>query len=120
MFRKNNWKFGSTVCFMDEKLREEWEPGAPSIQSRIDAIKFASQVGVFTWVSIEPVINTQSALDVIDELKGYVDLWKVGKLNHFPEIEATIDWKQFLKDAMTKLNGERTIFKKDLMEFIIK
>ena len=118
IIKRNNWKFGSTICFLDEKLREEWEPGAPSIQSRLDAVKEAHGRGIFTWISIEPVVCALEALKVMDELMGYVDLWKVGKLNHFPKIEAEIGWKKFLMEAMAKLNGERTIFKNDLIAVI--
>lgn len=69
-------------------------------------------------LSIEPVIDPSEALKVMDKLIGYVDLWKVGKLNHNKAIEDTIDWQKFLVDSIQKLNGERTYFKKDLVEVI--
>lgn len=50
-------------------------------------------------------------------LKGSVDLWKVGKLNHDKEREAAIDWTQFLVDAETLLAGENVLIKKDLEKF---
>jgi DNA repair photolyase len=115
---RNDWRFGSTIIFADEELRKEWEPNAPSIESRIEAVKLAKSIGIFTWVSVEPVIDPVSALEVITRLKGSVDLWKIGKLNHFPEIEKTIDWKDYLRSAMTLLNGENVIYKKDLIACI--
>ena len=33
ILKRNNWKFGSTIIFMNEKLREEWEPGAPQLRA---------------------------------------------------------------------------------------
>lgn len=118
ILRRNDWMFGSTIIFTDEKLREEWEPNAPSVAERIDAVKHAKNCGIFTWVSIEPVIDSDEALSVIDALIGTVDLWKIGKLNHFPEIEATIDWKDYLKKAMLMLKGEKVAYKKDLIACI--
>ena len=115
---RNGWRFGSTVIFTSEALREEWEPNVPSIESRIEAIRLADSLGIYTWVSIEPVIDAEEAKKVIEALKGSVSLWKIGKLNHFPEIEATIDWKAYLKDVMVILKGERVAWKKDLIACI--
>ena len=117
-FRDNKYMFGSTIIFKDEKLREEWEPNAPSIADRMEAVKVAHEMGIFTWVSVEPVVNAESALELIETLKGNVDLWKIGKLNHFPEIEATIDWKDYLRKVMVLLKGERVAYKKDLIACI--
>lgn len=115
---RNNWRFGSTIIFADEELRKEWEPNAPSIESRIEAVKCARLNGIFTWVSVEPVINPASAIKLIGELKGYVNLWKIGKLNHFPEIEKDIDWKDYLRTVMELLKGESVVYKKDLIACI--
>lgn len=115
---RNKWRFGSTIIFVSEKLREEWEPNAPSIVSRIEAVKEAHKEGIFTWVSVEPVINAEEALKVLTELKGHVDLWKIGKLNHFPEIEKTINWRDYIKKVMESLKGERVAWKKDLINVI--
>jgi DNA repair photolyase len=114
---RNNWKFGSTITFMDERLREEYEPGALSINSRIEAVKKAHSMGVFTWVSIEPVIDPKESLKVIDTLKPYVDLWKVGKLNHNQAQESTIDWKEFHKDVVSSLKGRQYYIKADLLKY---
>lgn len=115
--RNKNWKFGSTIIFRNEDLRNEWEPGAPSISSRYEAVKIAKSKGIYTWVSIEPVVDTKEALKVIQDLTPFVDLWKVGKLNHFKEIESKIDWKQFLKDAKEELKGCDVYWKKDLLKY---
>jgi DNA repair photolyase len=115
--RNSSWKFGSTIIMRSEELREQWEPGAPSVQSRYEAVKIAHEKGIFTWVSIEPVVNTDEALNVITDIHQYVDFWKVGKLNHMKEIEDTINWKQFLIDARRALIGKKYLIKKDLLKF---
>jgi DNA repair photolyase len=110
-------KFGSTIIFRNEDLRNEWEPGAPSISSRYEAVKKAHELGIFTWVSIEPVIVPEESLKVIQDLKPFVNLWKVGKLNHFKEIESKINWKQFFLDAKKELEGCNVYWKKDLLKY---
>ena len=117
ILKRNNWKFGSTIIFTDEKFREEWEPGAPSIESRCNAVRIAHTQNIFTWVSIEPVIDTKQALGVMRALRGSVSLWKVGKLNHFKEIESEIDWNKFYHDAKTILAGENVYWKRDLLKY---
>ena len=114
LLKKNGWKFGSTIIFRNESLRAEWEPGAPSIQSRYEAIKEASAQGIYTWVSVEPVVNTDEALKVMADLKQYVDFWKIGKLNHHKEIESKINWGRFLSDTKKELMGMEYYIKKDL------
>jgi DNA repair photolyase len=116
LLKRNNWKFGSTIIFRDDKMRAEWEPGAPSIESRYAAVKIAKRQKIYTWVSVEPVIDTNESLKVLKDLTGYVDLWKVGKLNHFPDIEKNINWKNFYKDALSLLKGQNVYWKKDLLK----
>ena len=118
MLERNNWRFGSTIIFGNDNLREEWEPNAAPILDRVAAVMEAHTRGIYTWVSIEPVIDPDSALKLMEMLKGYVSLWKVGKLNHMPEIEATIDWKDFIRKSMVTLKGERVNWKKDLIACI--
>ena len=73
--------------------------------------------GIFTWVSVEPVVDPEEALQVMRDLKPYVDFWKVGKLNHFADIEKSIDWAKFLRDVRTELNHGRYYIKQDLLKF---
>jgi DNA repair photolyase len=117
ILKDNGWKFGSTIIFTSEALREHWEPGATPIQDRIEAVKKAHAMGIYTWVSIEPVVDPEEALAVVEALKGHVDLWKVGKLNHFAEVESKIDWHKFLIDAHKALAGELVYWKKDLLKY---
>ena len=114
ILKRNGWKYGSTIIFNYEKSREEWEPSAPSIQSRIDAVRYAHSQGIFTWVSVEPVIYPDESVQVIKQLLPYVDFWKVGKLNHFPNIEKDIDWKSFYQEVKSLIPDEKVYYKFDL------
>jgi len=114
---RNRWKYGTTIIFFDDDLRKEWEPNASPIEERMEAVREANRRGISTWVSIEPVVDPSQALIVMYLLRGSVDLWKVGKLNHDKQREAAIDWTQFLVDTETLLAGENFMIKKDLEKF---
>jgi DNA repair photolyase len=98
------------------------KPNASTIDDRMTVLKTAHKAGIFTWVSLEPVINANQALSVILMAHSYVNFWKVGKLNHMKEYERTVDWAKFLFDAETLLTKLCTKYyiKNDLRFFSIK
>jgi len=115
-------QLGITLCFADDVERREWEPNASTVDDRLTVLKSAHKEGIFTWVSLEPVIDPDQALVVIHVAHPYVNFWKVGKLNHMKEYEQTVDWGKFLFDAealLTKL-GTKYYIKNDLRSFSMK
>ena len=60
--------------------------------------------GIRTWISVEPVIDPRQAIGVIDACSGFVDHFKVGKINHWPGLEKKVDWVKFRGDAIDFLN----------------
>ena len=118
LFRRAGVHFGVTCCFMDDTLRREWEPNASSVPERISLLKQAHAMGIFTWVSMEPVIDPKNALDFFRFMQDarVVDLWKVGRLNYHPHAK-TIDWAKFRDDfrEIADRNGANYIIKKDLL-----
>lgn len=80
-------QLGITLCFADDVERREWEPNASTVDDRLTVLKAAHKVGIFTWVSLEPVIDPDQALAVIRMAHPYVNFWKVGKLNHMKKYE---------------------------------
>ena len=115
LIRKNGFKFGSTIIFCVERDAQEWEPGAAPLCDRADALKDAHARGIHTWVSVEPVIYPEQAVEVIRRLKPYVSFWKIGKLNHNPDQERSIDWAKFLADAEAALGDAPRYIKHDLL-----
>ena len=103
-------RFGTSLVWMDQAKASYWEPGAASVADRIDAIIQAHDRGIPTWISLEPVIEPSEALKVIKRLHPIVDHWKVGKINHWPEIEKKHDWVKFREDARELLEGLGTDF----------
>ena len=117
IIKRNNWKFGSTIIFRTEDNRKKYEEGAPSIESRYQAVIDAKKDGIYTWVSVEPVIDPEDALNVIRDLKKYVDFWKVGKLNHNKALETTVDWRKFYYDVVEVLGNSKYMIKMDFFTY---
>jgi DNA repair photolyase len=84
--------FGVSLSWDDEERRCEWEPGAGTLADRHAALAAAEAAGCRTWVSVEPVIDPDQALLVIERVAGHVDALMVGKINHSPEAEKAVDW----------------------------
>lgn len=90
----------------------EVEPGACREITRIEMLEKAHELGIGTWVSFEPVWDQVAVLGYIMEL-DFVDLIKIGKLNH---MRSDIDWKAFGHEAerLCQELGRNYIIKKDL------
>lgn len=115
-------QLGITLCFSDDDTRKDWEPGASTVDDRLTVLKAAHKASIFTWVSLEPVIDPAQALTVIRMAHPYVNFWKVGKLNHMKTVEQGVDWGKFLYDAEMLLTnfGAKYYIKNDLRYFAIK
>ena len=96
---------GVTLSFSEDSSRREWEPMAASVRSRMNILRKAHEMGIYTWVSMEPVIIPQEALEVIRQLHDCVDFWKVGKLNHNKDVESRVDWPKFRQEVESLLDG---------------
>jgi len=121
LMRKAGTELGVTLCFVDDETRKYWEPNASTVEERLSILKMAHMSGIFTWVSLEPVIDPIQALDVIRMAHTYVDFWKIGKLNHMKDVESKVDWRKFLSDVrslLSRLNAKYYI-KDDLKRFEI-
>jgi hypothetical protein len=117
---------GQTIVFTDDTDRQMWEPGASPIADRLKALQIARDAGIRTWVSLEPVINPDQALELIGYAAPYVDTWKIGKINHLhllePELRACvehIDWHAFVDRLIAALSkpGVRYLIKDSLLPY---
>ena len=127
-------EFATTLTFLDPLKSAKWEPNAALPVYRIKTLKKAYSLGLRTWVSLEPVIEPATTLEIIRETHDFVDLFKVGKLNyqkHFDTIEPVelrlelaqalkTDWHQFAKDVIATLEkyGCQYYIKKDLRRYL--
>jgi len=119
LMKKYDVHYGVTLCWSKDKNRKEWEPKAGTVKERLDSLYLAKSMGIYTWVSLEPVIVTKEALDVIKLLKDKVNMIKIGKINHNKQIENSIDWKLFLNDSIKilKTGKSKYYIKKDLLKY---
>lgn len=120
LFKEAGVHFGVTCAFYDDKKRKEWEPNASSVTERLCLLKQAHEMGIFTWVSMEPVVYPDEALEFFRYVQshGVVDLWKVGKLNYH-EQSKKVDWVAFrdcFKASADSL-GANYLIKRDLLTY---
>lgn len=111
--------FATTLTFLDDDRSVEWEPRAALPGDRVSTIRRFHDAGVPTWVSLEPVIDPASSLEIIRRTHEFVDLYKIGKLNYRPEAQG-VDWAQFVRDAVGLLEelGKDYYIKKDLARYL--
>jgi len=122
------WHLGTTVIFVDPMYYEEWEPHAATFEQRKAMLVAAKQLGIKTWVSVEPVIDTDQAIMAICELLPHADMFKIGKINHggrisakLAKIEKETNWKAFVVAAHRMLTepskGKPFYFKQSLWPY---
>lgn len=112
--------FGQTIVFRSDASRKLWEPDASTIESRWKAFDAAGW-DMDTWLSIEPVIDPQQAMEVIARaLESPVRRIHVGKWNHNKQAKE-IDWHEFASAAIIRLvkgDCQDWTLKRDLAAFV--
>jgi DNA repair photolyase len=91
--------YATTLTLLDEKQSLKWEPDAPLPKSRIESLRKAKEKGITTWVSFEPVVDPEQVYQLYETTKEFVDLYKIGKLNHY---KSDVDWKLFGETMIDK------------------
>jgi DNA repair photolyase len=71
---------GFTITTADEKVRRIFEPGAPPIAARVEALGILHAEGVPTFVMIAPLLPHAEGL--VDMLKGTVDHILIDRYNY--------------------------------------
>lgn len=97
--------FASSLTLLDPGHSRKWEPLAALPDERMDTLRQFHAAGIPTWVSLEPVINPESTLEIIRRTHEYVDLYKVGTLNYMGEFGKRIDWAGFGHRAVELLDS---------------
>lgn len=119
LFRPDRDAFASTLTTLDPTQSQEWERNAALPADRLATLERFHAAGIFTWVSLEPVYDTAMTLRLIEETAGYVDLYKIGRLNYH-RITRETDWRAFAGDVLEVVNrlGKQHYIKKDLQPFL--
>lgn len=100
-FSKEN-VYGITLISLDDDFRKEYEPGAASIESRLNSLKFLKENGCKTWVSMEPYptpnIKEQNLIEILNAIK-FVDKIIFGRLNYNKKVSQYKNYKSFFNEC---------------------
>jgi len=99
-------EYGITLISLDEKYREQVEPGAAPYELRIKALEDLHSKGCKTWVSIEPYptpnLIVQNLSDILDSIK-FVDKIIFGRTNYNREVSSYVAHKLFYNKCATQV-----------------
>ena len=120
LFRPGRDAFASTLTTLDdEEFSRKWEPGAAKPADRLAALKAFHDAGIYTWASLEPTLNAEASLKIIEHTHEFVDLFKIGRANYLPMTKRT-DWEDYTHrciDLCQRL-GVAHYIKKDLQPYL--
>ena len=111
-------RIGATLTFDEMHDSLNWEPHAACPAYRYEMLSQAKAKGIETWASLEPVIDPEQTLKIIERTLGFVDHYKLGRWNYDKQANE-IDWADFLKCAVELLEANKASYyiKKDLAVF---
>jgi hypothetical protein len=119
LFRADRDSYACSLISIDPEFGRQSEIKAAPSDDRIATLKAFHDAGIFTWISLEPIISIEHTLDVVRETHSFVDLYKIGPLHYF-EPREEIDWRNGvlrLIDLFTRFNV-KSYFKRDLQRFL--
>ena len=119
LFRPARDAFASTLTSLDDDFSRKWERAAALPGDRIATLRRFHEAGIFTWVSLEPVLDTEATKQIIRETHAFVDLYKVGRVNYIG-LTKTTDWERFTGEVLDVLHqvGAAHYIKRDLQPFL--
>ncbi len=119
LFRPERDAFASTLTSLDADFSAKWERDAADPADRIATLRKFHDRGIFTWVSLEPTIDVEASLAIVDQTHDFVDLYKVGRVNYVG-LTKTTDWQDYTLRMVEKLNrlGKVHYIKKDLQRYL--
>lgn len=119
LFRPDRDAFASTLTSLDADFSAKWERGAATPDDRVKALWKFHKAGIFTWVSLEPTLNVESSLRIVEETYNFVDLFKIGRVNYLPMTKTT-DWQTYtlrMVELCQRL-GVKHYIKRDLQPYL--
>ncbi|NQT27797.1 radical SAM protein [candidate division KSB1 bacterium] len=126
-FLPDHIEVGFSLALMDDSIRKVFEPRAPSIQKRIDALKQIHDKGIRTWVFLAPVmptLTTKYLLELLKAIQNKVDYILVDTLNikggsqvglkqavHAVDPNLVKEWEQIFSSSKSKHEYYMPVFK---------
>jgi DNA repair photolyase len=105
LFRPERDAYAATLTSLDDAFSLKWERKAPPPSDRIAALKAFHKRGIFTWVSLEPTLDVEAGLAIVDATYEFVDLYKVGRANYCGALTRTTDWRGYTARMVDRLQG---------------
>jgi len=119
LFRPDRDAFACTLTSLDDAFSRKWEPHAALPVDRIEALRAFHNAGIFTWVSLEPTLDTDSSVALIEQTHEFVGLYKIGRANYLPTTGET-DWEEYthrILNAVGRL-GVKHYIKQNLQRYL--
>ena len=119
LFRPDRDAFACTLTSLDAAFSAKWERAAAPPDDRMEALRTFHKAGIFTWVSLEPTLNCDASLAIVEATHGFVDLYKVGRVN-YAKITKESDWRSYtlrMIDLLGRL-GKAHYIKRDLQGYL--
>ena len=120
LYRPDRDCFAATLTSLDAAFSRKYESNAAPPDDRIATLRTFHQKGIFTWVSLEPTLDVEASLGIVKATHGFVNLYKIGKVNYCKEISDTIDWRDYtlrMIDLCQRLSVKHYI-KRDLQQYL--
>jgi DNA repair photolyase len=120
LFRADRDAYAATLTSLDDDFSRNWEANAPLPRERIETLKEFYRRGIYTWVSLEPVLDIQNSLDVILATHKFVDHYKCGRANYCAAITKQTDWRGYTLELIRilRLLRKRHYIKEDLQMYL--
>lgn len=99
---------GLSITTDKEDIRKLFEPGSPSIQSRVEALKKLHEVGINTYVFIGPMLplNPEKIVDMIGDAADFVLVDRLNYSNKVLSIYRRFNLEYYLKQDYFHLTGQ--------------
>lgn len=119
LFRPDRDAFAASLTLLDDTASQKWESGAALPRDRIATLESFARRGIYTWVSLEPVLDVEATLEIIRRTHSFVSLFKVGRIN-YSGLTKKIDWREFTERVLEVLAQTRSehYIKKDLQPYL--
>jgi DNA repair photolyase len=120
LFRPGADAFACTLTTLDDDFSLKWERKAALPADRIATLEWFANRGIFTWVSLEPTLDVEASLAIVEATHPFVSLYKVGRANYLKEITRTTDWRDYtlrMVELLNKVSAPHYI-KKDLQPYL--
>jgi DNA repair photolyase len=120
LFRPDRDAYAATLTTLEDAFSLKYEKEAPLPGDRIAALRAYHKAGIFTWVSLEPVLNIEHSLAVIEATHEFVDFYKAGRANYMGALTKTTDWQGYTLRLIELLNdlGKQHYIKRDLQKYL--